>query len=193
MPLVYKKEPKDVSQIVDSQLEKIKTAQGFRTPTLASISFRTSSSQIEHTSAVPVYYLGLDGLKSRQDLSTAEHKGWRYIITHQNKGVASADAFIDEEGTAAFSHINEGPLVEGLVKALKIANVERVIQEREFEARILMVPALYVAALWLYDTTGKQDYVIPFEPTSDPLRANVLIKAQDLMRTLYKLARSHSE
>lgn len=192
MPLIYKREPRDVRQIVKSQFDKIRSGKGFRTPLLASIQFRRDIANLDQKQAVPVYHLGLDELKAKKDISSAIHIGWRYLIKHKGKEVASADAVIDDDGSTIFSHVNEGALVSGLVTAIKVANSDKIIQDSDFEARILMVPALYVAALWLADLAGGKDYTIPFEPSPTPLTPNKLVTIERFMEVLYKLARTHS-
>ena len=192
MPLIYKKEPRKVTQVVKSQFDKIRSGKGFRTPLLASIQFRRDIANLDQKQAVPVYHLGLDDLKRKKDISTAKHISWRYLIKHKGKDVATADAIIDDDGTTTFSHVNEGALVSGLVSAIKVANSDKIIRNRDFEARILMVPALYVAALWLADLAGGKDYAIPFEPSPAPLTPNKLVTIERFMKVLQRLARTHS-
>ena len=192
MPLKYKKEPRDVMHVVKNQFEKIRSGKGFRTPLLASIQFRRDTANLDQKQAVPVYHLGLDDLKEKKDISTAKHIGWRYLVKHKGKEVASADAVIDDDGSTTFSHINEGALVSGLVSAIKVANSEEIIRKSDFEARIIMVPALYIAALWLADTAGGKDYAIPFEPSSAPVTTNKLVTIERLMAILHRLAQTHS-
>ena len=191
MPLKYKKEPRDVTNVVKSQFDKIRSGKGFRTPLLASIQFRKDTANLDQEHAVPVYHLGVEDLKGRKDVSAAKLVSWRYLIKHRGKEVASADAIIDDDGTTMFSHVNEGPLVRGLVSALEIANSQSIIRNNDFEARILMVPALYVAALWLADIEEGKDYAVPFEPSPDPLRPNRLVPMDRFMNILYRLARTH--
>ena len=193
MPLIYKKEPREVTQVVKSQFDKIRSGKGFRTPLLASIQFRRDIANLDQEHAVPVYHLGLEDLKEKRDISAAKHTSWRYLVKHKGKEVASADAVIEDDGSTTFSHVNEGQLVSGLVSALKVANSEVRIRRSDFEVRILMVPSLYIASLWLADMAKGRDYAIPFEPTSAPLTANKLVTIENLVRTLHRLARTHSE
>ena len=177
-----------MTNTVKRQFEKMRSGKGFRTPKLAGIQSRKEIASLDQKIAVPIYYLGLGELKDKKDVSTAKHVSWRYLIKHKGKEVASADAFIDKDGTSKFSHVNEGPLVSGLVSALKIANSEAILQRNDFEVRILMVPALYVAALWLVDSRLIQDYVVPFEPSPANITANRLVMVDRFIRTLHGLA-----
>ena len=88
-----------------------------------------------------------------------------------------------------FSHVNEGPLVNGIVSAIQAANVQDEVRNGRYEARLLMVPALYVAALWLVDLSGDKDLVMVIEPAPPPFVANKLIAVKDLITRLQKMAR----
>jgi len=193
MPLIYKKEPRNVTQVVKSQFDKIRSGKGFRTPLLASIQFRRDIANLDQEHAVPVFHLGLEDLKEKKDILAAKHISWRYLVKHKGKEVATADAVIEDDGNTTFSHVNEGQLVSGLVSALKVANSEIRIRNSDFEVRILMVPALYIATLWLADIAKGRDYAIPFEPTSAPLTANKLVTMEKLVRTLHRLAQTHHD
>jgi hypothetical protein len=192
MPLIYKPEPQEMKQVVNSQLEKMTSKQAFSTPRLATIKFKEAAPIIP-TQAVPVYHLGLNDLVENRDITAAELRSWRYLIEHNGEVVASADAVINAEGKAVFSHVNEGPLVNGIISALRTANSQKILQSGEYEVRLLMVPALYVAALWFVDATGAQDQAMPIEPTFAPLTTNKLITIEHLIATLQELAHAHSE
>ena len=192
MPLIFKPEPQEVKQVVESQLGKMTSKQAFSTPHLAKMKEEDVGAIIP-TQVVPVYNLGLNDLVENRDMAAAELKSWRYLIEHSGEVVASADAVIDAEGKPVFSHVNEGPLVNGITSAIHTANSQEMLQRGEYEVRLLMVPALYVAALWFVDTAGAQDHAMPIEPTFEPLRANELITIEQFTSTLQELARAHSE
>ncbi len=192
MPLIFKPEPREVMQVVESHLGKMTSKQAFSTPRLAKIKFKDAAPIIP-TQAVPVYHLGLTDLVENRDIDAAELRSWRYLIEHNGEVVASADAVINAEGKPVFSHVNEGPLVNGIISAIQTANSQEILQSGEYEVRLLIVPALYVAALWLVDMTGAQDQAMPIEPTFAPLTTNKLITIEHLIETLQELARAHSE
>ncbi|MCW4049620.1 MAG: hypothetical protein NWE89_07770 [Candidatus Bathyarchaeota archaeon] len=193
MPLKYKKEPSKVKEIVTNQLGKMASKKAFRTPVLAKIQLTGGVPQTTPDQAVPVYHLGLDDLKQNGDISSAEQRSWRYLVKHDDEVVATADAVIGGDGEPVFSHVNEGPLVTGIISALNVADSIGELEDGDYEVRLLMVPALYVAALWFVDSTGGQDYAMPIEPTSGPLNVNELITIQQLMEKLQDLASAHPD
>lgn len=193
MPLIFKPEPQEVKQVVESHLGKMISKQAFSTPHLSKMKEEDVGAIIP-TQTVPVYHLGLNDLvENRAIAAAATLRSWRYLIEHSGEVVASADAVIDAEGKPVFSHVNEGPLVNGITSAIHTADSQEMLQRGEYEVRLLMVPALYVAALWFVDTTGAQDLAMPIEPTFEPLRANELIMIEQLTSTLQELARTHSD
>lgn len=193
MPLIFKPEPREVKQVMESHLGKMTSKQAFSTPRLAKLQFKEDAAPIIPTQAVPVYHLGLTDLAENRDITVAKQTSWRYLVKHNGEVVASADAVIGAEGKPVFSHVNEGPLVNGIISAIQTANSQEILQEGEYEVRLLMVPALYVAALWLVDMTGGQDQAMPIEPTFAPLTTNKLITIEHLIATLQELARAQSE
>lgn len=155
MPLVFKTEPSEIKEVVKARVGEMTTKRAFRTPTLAKAMLEEAPITPVPTQAIPVYNLGLKDLAEKGDLSSASQKSWRYLLKQEERIVASADAIIGPDKKALFSHINEGPLVDGIAAALQTANENEEIKKGQFEARILTVPALYFAALWLIDSAKK--------------------------------------
>ena len=128
------------------------------------------------------YHLGLDDLVENRGLTAAKQRSWRYFVKHNEEIVASADAIIDDDGNPMFSHTNEGPLVDGFISAIDVAYSFEMLEGEEHEVRILMVPALYVAVLWLVDLKGDQDYFMELKElqTSGFLQEYYIIKTTDV-------------
>jgi hypothetical protein len=190
MPLVFKSEPPEIAQTVKDRLKKMTDKQAFRTPRLAKTMLRGAAPTPIPTQAIPVHHLGLKELAEKGDISSATMKSWRYLIKQEEEVVASADAFIGSDNKAVFSHINEGPLVKGVVAGIKAANSNDEITKGQYEVRLIMIPAIYVAALWFVDVAGKRDLAIPIEPVPSTLVANKVIAITELMKTLQKLAKA---
>jgi len=193
MPLKYKKEPSDAKEAVEKQLEKMASNKAFRTAGLMKIQKAEKTSELTTDLVIPVYHMSLDDIKQGKDLSSAQQMSWRYLLKHEDQVVATADALIKQDGETVFSHVNEGPLVSGVIKALNKAEDIDELQDGDFEVRLLMVPALYVAALWFVDTSGGQELVIPVEPSSEPLRANEIISVNKLLEDLRELSKAHTD
>ena len=190
MPLVFKSEPPAIAQVVEERLKKMTEKRAFRTPQLAKTMLRGAAPAPTPTQAIPVHNLGLKELAEKGDISSATMKSWRYLVKQGEEVVASADAFISSDNKPVFSHINEGPLVKGVVKGLETANSNDEITKGQFEVRLLMIPAIYVAAFWFVDVARKRDLAIPIEPVPSPLVANKVITTDEMMKTLQKIAKA---
>lgn len=189
MPLVYKSEPPEVTQVVKTRLNKMSTKKAYRTPRLAEIMLRKAVAPPVPTQPLPVYNMDLADLAENRDQTAATQKSWRFLVKHDDKVVATADALLGPDKKPVFSHVNEGPLVTGVVSAIQTANAQPQVKNGRYEVRLLMVPALYVVALWLVDLTGDEDLAIAIEPTPPPFAPNKLITAKDLITKLQKLAK----
>jgi hypothetical protein len=176
--------------MVKARVGEMAAKRAFRTPYLAKIMLKEGAPTPIPTEAIPVFNIGLTELAEKGDLSGASQKSWRYLVKQEEKVVASADALICPDKKPVFSHINEGPLVEGTVSAIQVANANEEVKKGQYIARLIMVPALYFAALWLVDSTKKRDLAIPIEPAPAPFVANKVIPLEELKTTLQKLAKS---
>jgi len=195
MTLVFKPEPKGVADAVKSGLNKMHAMRAFGTPRLARIiSERTERDAPQSapmpSQALPVYTLGLNDLAEGKDFAAAHQTGWRYLLKHGNDVVASADAVIDPRGEAIFAQVSEGPLVTGLNSAIQAANSKESLVKGEYEVRLLMVPALYVAALWFVDKAEGQDLAMPIDPVPVPstLIPNKVITGKEMLSLLHEAA-----
>ena len=189
MPLVFKGEPPEVTQVVKARLNKMSAKKAYRTPRLAKAMLRKAVAAPVPTQPLPVYNMKLSDLAENRDQRAAAQKSWRFLVKHDDEVVATADALVAPNRKPVFSHVNEGPLVNGIVSAIQAANVQDEVRNGRYEARLLMVPALYVAALWLVDLSGDKDLVMVIEPAPPPFVANKLIAVKDLITRLQKMAR----
>jgi hypothetical protein len=140
--------------------------------------------------AIPMYTIGLKDLSTAADLSSADQKSWRYLIKQGETVVATADAIHGPENKAMFSDINEGHLVNGLALAIQAANNNDQMKTGQFEARLLTIPALYFAALWLTDPTNKTDLIIPIDPGPTRFPANKVVTLKELLPVLQQQAKT---
>ncbi|MCW3994879.1 MAG: hypothetical protein NWE98_01860 [Candidatus Bathyarchaeota archaeon] len=190
MPLIFKSEPPEVKEVIKSRVNEMTAKKAFRTPVLAKAMLEKAPITPTPAQAFPVYNVGLKDLAEKGDLSTADQKSWRYLIKQEEKVVASADAIVGPDRKAVFSHINEGPLVNGVASAIQVANADEQVMRGQFEVRLLNIPALYFAALWLVDETKKNDLIIPLEPAPAPFVANKVITLKELLATLQRQAKA---
>lgn len=100
-------------------------------------------------SPVPVYHLPLDRLQDSDPLAAVTLTSWRYpVIGGLHPGLA--DIREGQDGrTASFGGLSHGILADRFMLASMLAEQELAGQPEEFEPRLLDVPALQFAALWL--------------------------------------------
>jgi hypothetical protein len=142
---------------------------------------------IKAAQPLAVYVCGLSALASEGVVSSAVHKGWRYLLTNgqpvpvggtepvggtSRHDVAIADAMGNANDAAAFSSLTHGLPAERLVQASAVAQSEFGASPEEFEPRILEIPALNTTALWMHGATG--DSFIPYlEGAGTPSAPNI--------------------
>jgi len=188
LPLVFKPEPPEVTQVVKAHMDTMMAKQAYRTPRLSEITRKGAAAPVP-TQPLPVYNIGLSELAKNRDQTAATQKSWRFLVKHGDDVVASADAGIGPDKKPVFSHVNEGPLVKGVASAIQSANAQEEVKKGSYEVRLLMVPAVYVAALWLVDLVGGKDLAMVIEPTPPVFVPNKLITVEELMVKLQKLAK----
>lgn len=98
---------------------------------------------------VPFYHLPLDKIDSNDPLAFATSTGWRYpIVGGDRPGLA--DIRGDEGSTGSkFAGLSHGILAKRFLEASTLADTQLGDGAEEFEPRILDIPALGYAALWL--------------------------------------------
>jgi hypothetical protein len=189
--IIYKKEPDEAAEAMRTSLKRMADKRAFRTPLLHKAVIERAEEPVpEH--ALPVYHLGLSDLAEEKDVRAAVHTGWRHIIRQNNEIVAHGETIVDPKGIHHFAAVNEGPLVKGISNAIETAERQDVIIKGQYEPRVLLVPSLHVAALWLVDKDGKLDYAMPIEPVPAPLVTNKIVPLEDLLTFLQNKAKSVS-
>jgi len=71
---------------------------------------------------------------------------------------------------AEFDHLNEGPFVLGTARAMVAAEQLDASTQRDYEMRLLRIPALYTVAVWL--ASPADNILIPAAPAPEPLIAD---------------------
>jgi hypothetical protein len=106
---------------------------------------------------LPVYRLSLNDIGEPNSINKAELTGWRYLL-EKGGGSAYADLVERPNKEQEFASLAENKNAERLNQAAHLA--EQVAENLpDCEARILDVPALSIAALWLF---GRQSSFIPY-------------------------------
>jgi hypothetical protein len=113
-----------------------------------------------------VYGANAADVMSGSLLAAAVAESWRYLVIRSDAAVAA----VEVTAAAELSHINEGPFVGATIEA--IGRAEEIVagDPRDYELRLLRIPALYVYALWLH--AADADQLIPLDPAPSVLRPN---------------------
>ncbi|GLR77731.1 hypothetical protein GCM10007856_03990 [Azospirillum oryzae] len=109
-----------------------------------------------------VYQSALGDLNDRGSMERAVPVAWRYLIVTDERhpsAVVTMD-LRNDRGKWYVGAIQRGPMAHLLAEAAQVAEVTVGNTDDEYEARILEIPALYRAALWLH---GPSDFYIPLE------------------------------
>lgn len=184
--------PQESLDILASSLRKLAPASLGRMPRAASLEVEPLESRISHPHRV--YLLRLDDLARGKGLASARPVSWRYLIMEGGQAVASAEVNHDEQGGRhQFAHLNKGVFNAGTLEAIQAAEADSALAAGSYEFRMLRIPALYVVALWLKDTEGENDVLIPIAPTSPLLTAGKPYSPAEMLDTLRESARQKRE
>lgn len=131
----------------------------------------------EHLSSLPTAPVGLSGLlavysASARDvldervLEAATLTAWQTIVSKAGEAVATAEVGAD----LRLPHVQEGAFVEGITEAVRRVEERFAGDNRDYELRLLRIPAVYAVALWLH--ADDADVFVPVAPAPQDLRAN---------------------
>jgi hypothetical protein len=142
---------------------------------------KSSTDRIELTSPLPIYTLGMDELTSKS-LNNAQIKGWQYVAFQDDEPVGGAELDINEDSELRFSNLNSSPYNIESVRMIMEAEQSDIVIEKDFEARLLKIPDLYVIAVWLHNE--EEDILIPLLPTNENLESNKMYSPETLFEDL---------
>ena len=123
--------------------------------------------QLKLAAPHPVYTLSLKALAGNADVEEAELVGQRCLILSDDDAVATAE-IVDPEGSDGVT-TTRGPFTEATVATIDEVEGWDEVRERDYEMRLLRIPALYVMALWLHDEGGGEDLFSPLAPVPEGL------------------------
>jgi hypothetical protein len=99
---------------------------------------------------IPVYRLGLDDIDDEHCIDKAVEVGWRYLLEPAAGGGAGyADVRPEQGGDFKFTSLSRNANADRLLQAAHLAQQVGEGSTVAYEPRILDVPALYIAAVWL--------------------------------------------
>jgi hypothetical protein len=136
---------------------------------------------------LPVYRLGLSDIDDEHCLDKAVEVGWRYLIEPAGGGGAGyADVRPAQGGDFKFASLSQNANADRLLEAAHLAQQVGDGSAVEYEARILDVPAVYIAAIWLAAPTP---VFIPYIDPAHLGQPGAVVKVQpDFLRDLVSAA-----
>jgi hypothetical protein len=172
-------------EAVRSTIATLAAQDGFRTPALRRAEPRAIALSTPHRFGV----LPLNRIRGAKDLrSVVEQKGWRFLVHDGTRVVAAADAIETEKTRYLLGQINEGPFVVATEEAIRRAERLDSVRRGQFAPVFLLVPAVYVAALWLEDQQRSSDLVLVLPPAPKELSAWEPMTPRPFLRVLEGLA-----
>jgi chaperonin GroEL len=117
-------------------------------------------SYIEATRPIQLFVVGFGDANKNSFLENAIPFGWRYLILDDGP-VAIADVRVSgAKKEAKFGSLIRGSVAEHYAQAAKQADMHYEAVPDAFEARVLEIPSLYMAAIWLHG--NKKEVFFPF-------------------------------
>lgn len=185
MPLQSIEPPIAAYEAVRSTIADLAAQGAFRTPALR----RADPASIAISTPHRVAVLALNRIRGAKDLrSVVEQKGWRFLV-HDGTGViAAVDALQAEKNQYRLGQLNEGPFVAGTERAIRRAEQLDRVQRGQYAPVFLLVPAVYVVALWLEDQQRNSDLVMVMPPQPKEFTAYDPIPVRTFLARLEGLA-----
>jgi hypothetical protein len=130
-----------------------------------------------------MFTLRLDRVFTGDLDAVAEASGWRFLVTDEERVLASAETTEDNGEAVA---LNVGPYVSSTSEAIDELEQLPDVARGDFELRILKVPALYVVAAWL---AGGTQILVPLAPAPSFLEPGKPYSEGDFLAALEEPAR----
>ena len=111
----------------------------------------------QSASPVPFFHLSIDQLAGVDPLGTATMTGWRYPIVGGIKpGLADVRGPTGGGAGSQFGGLSHGLMAQRFLEAAILAEQQLGDSAEVYQPRLLDVPALQYAALWLESPTGRR-------------------------------------
>lgn len=192
--------PAEAMAAVHRALSGLAARSAFFSATLRDIDTEDFSISTPHCIA----YLHLRDIHAGVSLRKAVEVGrWRFLVHKKQRSggagrkgkeehVPVAAATVDGDVVKGYelTELNEGPFVEGTENAIHLAEEMDEVRAGRFEPVLLVVPALYVAALWLLNRNGDEntDILLIIPPSNPALVAHKPTRPNQFIDILHRLA-----
>lgn len=181
--------PGDAERLAVDGVTEVTRAATLKTAGGASLTTLTPD-QVRMTSPHEVHTIGLDALIEHRPLTESPTVAWRFLVETPAGPVASSEVAADEGGQpTVFAQLNEGPYVASTARMLSDLEGIPEVESGDYEVRMLKIPGLYVAALWLDDRDGDDDLIIPLDPAPDFLEAGRTYREEEFLAAVEEPAR----
>jgi len=117
----------------------------------------------------------------------ARDVGWRYVLPQPLGAAVSAEVRPDAAGRHRVAHFAQGPQTLQTLELTRQLVEEPRFAAEEYTLQALIVPALYILALWLKNPDPDRDWFVPVEPTDPRLVPGRYYESpafNDLLRSL---------
>jgi hypothetical protein len=149
-----------------------------------------------------IAHLPLDSIRSTISLRAAATIGnWRFLIDEKKRRevasndaqdefvpIAAATMVITAAQTYELGELNEGPFVAATEEAVRRAEMLPEVQKGRFEALLVIVPAVYVVALWLQERDSDADLLLTLPPSNPGLVPYQPMTSTAFLNIVHKLA-----
>jgi hypothetical protein len=134
--------------------------------------------KLSHSEPHAVYCVPLDALAQGRLLDAATQTSWRYLLVQDDEPIAEAELSAGTRGTKGakgakplqFLGLTHGPFTGATVEALHAAERMPKLAAADYDLRLLKIPAVYLAALWLH--SDHDDILIPMGNPPAGLKKN---------------------
>ena len=149
---------------------------------------------MSHSDPHPVYYVPLDALAEGKLLDAATQTSWRYLLIQDDAAIGEAELSAEGKGAGkarskrasakplTLLGVSHGPFTDATVEALHAAERLPKVAAADYELRLLKIPAVYLAALWLHGTGD--DILIPMGNPPGGLRKNRPYSEKQVIKAL---------
>jgi hypothetical protein len=129
-----------------------------------------------------VFNMGLDRVAAGDPLEVARLTGRRFLVFVGTEVVATAEIANVKNGADVYA----SDAGAAMAKAIREVEATGDFEFRDAEVRLLRIPALYVFALWLHQSTDDSgaDLLIPLDPCPSQLVAGRRYTWRDTARIL---------
>ena len=155
--------------------------------------------KVSHSEPHAVYFVPLDALAQGTLLAAATQTSWRYLLVQDDEPIAEAELSVGSSGAKAgkstkraglkplqFLGLTHGPFTGATVEALHAAERMPKVAAADYDMRLLKIPAVYLAALWLH--ADNDDILIPMGNPPAGLKKNRPYTEKAVIKALQPVA-----